>query len=144
MKSEFIERLIPSENNITVIRYNRNLNPKSGRVQILDKSELKIDEEYYDIIKHEKENETDIYYCIHDKDEKILEKAFINFLSSIFNDGATKVAKSTIQFLAFNGIPVKYSHFADIQCKDISIIHSKMKPIKGYIKIPTPPPEENS
>lgn len=113
-------------------------NPK---IVLLEYGELKIDGEYFDIFKTEYVNGKTVYYCISDKNEEHLEKAFNNFLSSSAKNIASKTTISLLKLINISGFPVLFHDNSLIPHFKADSVITEYGLRDAVVKIPTPPPE---
>ena len=115
---------------------NSNLN-----ITVLENDELKIDGEFFDIIKTEIIDGKTIYYCFSDDNEDHLEKALTSFLSFSLKNFSSKPSVTLLKVINIVGIPSTFQDNLEVpQFKTKSFI-TKYNLYEGVLKIPTPPPE---
>ena len=139
LKSEFIERLSPNDKNIAVISYDKNI--EDDKIQFLGENEIKIGEQFFDIIKTEIINDRKVIYCINDKDEINLDKAFSEFIASAIGAKTSQSSKIQTKTILLIALPVNIQEVSNIPYTKLAFIHNYYPIISAFIKIPTPPPK---
>ena len=82
LKKEFLSNLDTEINEIPVTKITSADIDVNADIVILENDELRIGDEFFDIYKTEFINGMKVYYCLNDKNEIFLDKAFSDFLSS--------------------------------------------------------------
>lgn len=141
LKKEFLAQFNMNESNLPVTIVTSDDINQNNKITALENDELIIDGQYYDVFKTDVEGGKKIYYCISDKNEEQLEKAFIGFLNSSAKNSSSKTNSNLLKLISMSGFPASF--------QNNTISHRYMKyPVNdnfnlrdALIKIPTPPPE---
>ncbi|MFH0734611.1 MAG: hypothetical protein V1773_10275 [bacterium] len=134
---------LPNKELLCLIKIHKNFTEKNSKnIQFIKDNEIRYFGEMFDIIKSQKIKDTVYYLCISDKNEDVLEKAFLEHFN---NDNSTKSkntpVKNIVKNLNFDGIILNNN------LKIINIgtpclfFRSNEFPIKNFFKVLTPPPE---
>lgn len=140
LKSEFVARLSPNDKNIVVINYDSYVDGE--KIQYLNEEELKIGNEFYDIVKTETINGKKIIYCINDKEEESLDKSFMDFLASALGLKSRNASKVFSELCMKTAIPLKELELNNFPVNRIIFTINYYPIIQTYLKIPTPPPKQ--
>lgn len=143
--SEKINDFLP-DNELEIIAVHiTEVNSINPNLVFVNNHEIKINESMYDIYKTEYKNDSVFYYCINDKNENILEKAFSNYMESKTNN---KSANIPIHNILLNIIkialaPVNFNDsYFQFSIKFMTVIPNILP--QYSLDIPSPPPKSFS
>ncbi len=136
---------LPNKEMLNVIKIHYSLTKQNSKnIQFIENKEIRYFGEMFDIIKKRKINDTVYYLCISDKNEDILEKAF---LEQFNNDNSTNSKntpiKSLLKDFEFDWmLPNSNLTSINIQRTNLFIIYQIVS-IQNDFEVLTPPPQSN-
>ncbi|MCE1165184.1 MAG: hypothetical protein LWX07_07265 [Bacteroidetes bacterium] len=141
LKKEFLSSLKISDYNLPVTIVTSDDINSNPDIVALENDEIKINGRYFDVFKTVSVNGKKTYYCISDKNEEQLEKAFNNFLFSSEKNTTSKTAQTLMKLISMSGYPASF-YYNSISTRLIAYpVADNFSLLDALIKIPTPPPE---
>jgi hypothetical protein len=141
LKNDFWSSVDLKEDGIPVTKVSSDDINSNLNITVLENDELKIDGEFFDIIKTEIIDGKTIYYCFSDDNEEHLEKAMNNFLSLSLKNFSSKPSVTLLKVINIVGIPAAFQENILVPLINANSFITKFNLYEVVLKIPTPPPE---
>ena len=141
LKNDFWSSIDIKKESIPVTRISSEDIYSNLNIKVLENNELKIDGEFFDVIKTEFIDGITYYYCFSDDNEAHLEKALANFLSSSLNNFSSKPSVTLLKVINIVGIPATFQENLMVPYIKINSHITKYNLYEVVLRIPTPPPE---
>ncbi len=134
---------LPNKNYLSVLKIHKSLYyGKSEKFMYVKKHEIKYLGNLYDIIKKKQIGDTIYILCISDKNEDILEKAFLeHFFADKANSSKNQPLKILLSKLQFDGLIENGIILPYIQNGRKNYPHVFSSLLKTVLDIPAPPPK---
>jgi hypothetical protein len=143
--AEKINDFLPDNELEIISAHITEINSFNPNFVFVNDNEIKVNESMYDIYKTEFKNDSVFYYCINDKNENILEKAFSNYLESKTNNkpGNIPIHNILLNIIKIALAPVNFNNnYIQFSINFTTIIPNILP--QYSIDIPSPPPKSFS
>jgi hypothetical protein len=141
LKNDFWSSVNLKEDGVSVTKVSSDEINSNLNITFLENDEIKINGEFFDIIKTEIIDGKTIYYCLSDDNEEHLEKALTNFLSFSLNNFSSKPSVTLLKVINIVGIPSTFQENLLVPHFKVNSFITKYSLYEVVLKIPTPPPE---
>lgn len=141
LKNDFWSSVDFKEDSVPVTKVSSDDINSNSNITVLENDELKINGEFFDIIKKENVDGKTIFYCFSDDNEDHLEKALSNFLSFSLKNFSSKPSVTLLKIINIVGIPAAFQDNLVVPHFKTNSFITKYNLYEVILKIPTPPPE---
>ena len=131
---------IPIEK-LELIKINNNKVYSENEFEKVNDEEIRFNGNMYDVFKEEIKNDETFYYCVNDKNEDVIQKAFTEFINDKKDDKTNSSVINIIKIFITQAISPQVYELIHYDINNKITTTNKQFLIKTILDIPSPPPK---